>query len=134
MPMTPLKRISLVEDDADIRAIAEIALGDIGGFDLQICASGGEALESVPAFAPDLVLLDVRMPGMSGPETLGHLKEHSELANVLAIFMTADSRGDQSRQLLAQGAMAVISKPFDPMRLAGTLSELWDDFHAGKQQ
>ncbi|NND49446.1 MAG: response regulator [Rhizobiales bacterium] len=132
--MNPLKRISLVEDDDDIRAIAEIALADIGGFELQMCASGEEAVEKVPGFAPDLLLLDVRMPGMSGPQTLGHLRQRSALADLPAIFMTADNQGDQTRNLLAEGALAVISKPFDPMQLAAELSGLWQDFQNGKQQ
>ena len=130
--MTELKRISLVEDDADIRAIAEIALADIGGFELQLCASGEEAVDKVPSFAPDLVLLDVRMPGMSGPQTLGRLKQRPEFADIPAMFMTADTRGDQSRQLLDQGAMAVISKPFDPMQLADQVSALWRDHQNGQ--
>ena len=65
-----LKKILYVEDEADIQKIAKLALETVGGFEVMICGSGAEALEKAPDFAPDILLLDVMMPGMDGPDTL----------------------------------------------------------------
>ena len=65
-----LQKILLVEDEPDIRAVVEIALESVGGFSVRLCADGPAALAALPEFAPDLVMLDVMMPGMDGPATL----------------------------------------------------------------
>ena len=72
--MTTLQRILCVEDEADIQAVARMALELVGGFQVQVCGSGEEALRQVQTFAPDLILLDVMMPGMDGPSTLKALR------------------------------------------------------------
>ena len=69
-----LKRVLFVEDDADIRTVARMALEAVGGFTVLGCSSGAEALEQIEAFGPDLILLDVMMPGMNGLETLESLR------------------------------------------------------------
>ncbi|MDP2107499.1 MAG: response regulator, partial [Rhodocyclaceae bacterium] len=61
--MSELKRVFYVEDEPDIQAVAKIALEMVGGFTVKICSSGEEALREVEAFAPDMILLDVMMPG-----------------------------------------------------------------------
>ncbi|MDZ7924322.1 MAG: response regulator [Marinagarivorans sp.] len=66
----PLDKILYVEDDPDIQAIAVMVLDAISGFNLEPCLSGAEALSKAVAFNPDLILLDVMMPVMDGPETL----------------------------------------------------------------
>ena len=63
-----LKRVMCVEDDPDIRMILEFSLGSVGGLEVRCCAGGREALAAAPEFKPDLVLLDVMMPDLSGPE------------------------------------------------------------------
>jgi len=83
------RRVMYVEDDPDIRAIAEIALQDVGGFTAALCESGTEALAVAPGFAPELVLLDVMMPGMDGRSTLRALRQLPGMAEVPVIFMTA---------------------------------------------
>lgn len=136
--MTDLRRIAYVEDDADLRAIAEIALADIGGFDVKLCASGAEAIETLPSFSPDLILLDVRMPGLDGPATLASLRSMPALSNTPAVFVTADDSADQTHALLELGAAGVIAKPFDPVRLPADLSDIWrhtrQDTHADAVQ
>lgn len=70
--MTPtLNTILYVEDEPDIRTVAQLALETVGGFTLRVCGSGEEAVEIGPAFKPDLILLDVMMPGMDGPDYAG---------------------------------------------------------------
>jgi len=120
-----LKRILLVEDEEDIRAVAEVALETVGGFNLKACASGQEALESITDFAPQLVILDVMMPGMDGPETLRAIRKLSDFTRTPAIFMTAKVQSDEIASYLAEGALSVIPKPFDPMTLADRIQEIW---------
>ncbi|WP_150911557.1 response regulator [Marinobacter halotolerans] len=121
----PLKRVMLVEDEEDIRAVAEVALETVGGFTLKACASGTEALESIEEFAPQLVILDVMMPGMDGPETLRAIRKIPDHKSTPAVFMTAKVQSEEIASYLAEGALSVIPKPFDPMTLADRVQEIW---------
>ena len=123
--MSGPRRITLVEDEPDIRAIAEIALCDIGGFEVQICASGSEALATIEAFAPDFILLDVMMPEMDGVETFTKLREIESLAEIPIAFMTARSGEEELNEYLAMGAARIIPKPFDPVRLPDEIKAIW---------
>ena len=116
--MKALQRILYVEDETDIQMVAEIALNEVGGFTVKTCSSGEEALREAEAFAPDLLLLDVMMPGMDGPSTLAALRRLPSLAETPAIFMTAKVQPSEVDHLKSIGALAVIAKPFDPMALA----------------
>lgn len=123
--MSELPKILHVEDDADIREIAMMALEVVGGLTVTQCASGREALERAPAEAPDLILLDVMMPGMSGDETLLALREMPQFAQTPAIFMTAKAQQSEVERLKALGALDIITKPFDPMTLAEQIVDIW---------
>ncbi len=112
-----IQRILYVEDDPDIQAVARLALEAVGGFTVKICSSGQAAIDEAEAFDPDLLLLDVMMPGMDGPATLRALRAIPALAEVPAIYMTAKIRPEEIESLRAQGAVDVITKPFDPMTL-----------------
>jgi CheY-like chemotaxis protein len=121
----PLRRILLVEDDPDIQLVASLALSRIGGFTVQVCGSGTEALESAPAFAPDLILLDVMMPGTDGLSVLRGLRSHAETAATPVVFMTAKIQPQELAQYRSLGSLGVIAKPFDPATLADALREIW---------
>lgn len=120
-----LKRILCVEDEADIRTVAEMALAAVGGFELLLCASGAEAIDKAAAFAPDLMLLDVMMPGMDGPDTLKALRRLPGLATVPAVFLTAKALPSEVARYKKLGALDVIAKPFDPMTLADHVRRIW---------
>jgi two-component system OmpR family response regulator len=120
-----LTRILYVEDDADIRSVAGFALEVVGGFVLAACASGEEALAQAPGFAPQLLLLDVMMPGMDGPETLAALRGMPGTAATPAVFMTAKVQPQEVARYRALGAIDVISKPFDPMTLSDEIRAIW---------
>jgi two-component system OmpR family response regulator len=120
-----LQRILYVEDEDDIRAVAELALVNVAGFELRTCASGEEALAVAETFSPDLLLLDVMMPDMDGPATLRALREIPALADTPAIFMTAKVQPDEVNRYLELGAVDVIAKPFDPMSLGEQLRNAW---------
>lgn len=116
--MDELRRVMCVEDD--IRAIAEIALVDVGGLELLPCGSGAMALQEVAGFRPQLVMLDVMMPGMDGPTVLARLRERTDTALLPVVFMTAEVA-----RLKALGAVDVVAQPFDPMTLADQLRAIW---------
>ena len=124
-----LDRILMVEDEADIQQVAQLALEAVGGFTVQVCSSGAEALEAAPAFAPDLILLDVMMSGMDGPTTLVTMRENAQLATTPVIFMTAKVQPQEVARYKSLGALDVISKPFDPMTLSETVREIWTRHH-----
>ncbi len=122
----PLEKILYVEDDPDIQQIAVMVLESLAGFTLAACSSGNEALAKAKAFNPDLMLLDVMMPGIDGPETLRELRKFPELLSTPAVFMTAKVQPQEVQEYLAMGAVAVIPKPFDPMTLADELRNIWE--------
>nr|WP_324259820.1 response regulator [Cellvibrio fontiphilus] len=121
-----LSRILYVEDDPDIQAIAMMVLESIHGFTMEACSSGADALAKAVPFKPDLILLDVMMPGMDGPETLKNLRKFPELVDVPVIFMTAKVQPQEVQGYLNLGALGVIAKPFDPMTLAQQLTSIWE--------
>lgn len=123
--MSQLTKILYVEDEPDIQAVAKIALEAVGGFSVCICSSGTEALSKVLEFAPDLVLLDVMMPGMDGPATLKALKDLPELGSTPFVFMTAKVQPSEVQHFKSLGAVDVIPKPFDPMTLSDKVKEIW---------
>ena len=125
-----LEKVMLVEDDHDIRTVACMALEMVGGLKVRACESGAQALEAVVEFAPQLVLLDVMMPGMNGPEVLEMLRKRPEAASIPVVFLTAKVQEAEIAALRALGALDVIAKPFDPMTLADTVKALW----AGRPQ
>jgi CheY-like chemotaxis protein len=122
---SPLCRILYVEDQPDIRLVAKMALEVVGGFTVMACASGQEALNCAPDALADLLLLDVMMPGMDGPSTLQALRELPATAHTPVVFMTAKVQAAEVALYKAMGALEVISKPFDPMKLSGQLRQIW---------
>lgn len=119
-------RVMCVEDDPDIRMILDFSLARMGGFELCLCASGPEALAQVEAFRPQLVLLDVMMPEMTGPETLAHLRALPFMAQVPIVFLTAKAMQDEIESLLEHGATGIIVKPFDPVTLPDNIRIYWE--------
>ncbi|RHW20526.1 response regulator [Pseudomonas jilinensis] len=128
--MSQLQRILHIEDDPSIQDIARIALEVVGGFEVKTCDGGAAGLAAAEAFAPDLVLLDVMMPGMDGPQTLQRLRELPGLQYTPVVFMTAKVQSQEVEGYRALGAAGVITKPFDPMQLATEIRALWEQWNA----
>jgi CheY-like chemotaxis protein len=124
-----LKRILFVEDDSDIQMVARLALEAVGGYNVQVCNNGNEALEVAPSYAADLILLDVMMPGLDGPDTLRVLRTMPAVAATPILFMTARIQPGEIAEYQQLGAIDVIAKPFDPMLLAATIQEIWTKYH-----
>ena len=89
--------------------------------------SGVEALELVEQkVLPDLILLDVMMPEMDGPDTLAALRKLPETQTTPIIFLTAKVQPDEVARFRELGALGVISKPFEPMALADEVRQVWE--------
>ncbi|TVP82574.1 response regulator [Thioalkalivibrio sp.] len=125
-PRAHPRPILYVEDDPDVQAIARLALENVAGFTVHVCSSGEPAVRDAAAFAPDLVLLDVMMPGMDGPSTLAALRTQPPLANTPVVFMTAKVQPSEVSQFRSLGALDVIAKPCDPMSLGTQLRAIWE--------
>jgi CheY-like chemotaxis protein len=129
MTKPSLNRIQLVEDENDIRIVAKMALETVGGFAINACSSGQKALEQVHLQQPELILLDVMMPGMDGFAVLQALRKHPETMHIPVVFLTAKVHRHEVRKLIDSGATDVIHKPFDPMTLAEQVAAIWDKIH-----
>jgi CheY-like chemotaxis protein len=118
--MTSL-RVLHVDDEPDIREVVELALGLDPSLAVQSCGSGPAALIAAATWSPDLILLDVMMPGMDGPTTLAHLRKSPKTAGIPVVFMTARVQQRELDRFVSLGAEGVIAKPFDPMTLAASV-------------
>lgn len=122
-----LGSILYVDDEPDIREVVELSLGLADDLDVRTCDSGERALELMSRERPDLVLLDVMMPGLDGPATLARLKADPLLRSIPVIFMTAKALPQEIERFLSLGAVAVIPKPFDPLQLADQIAAIWEN-------
>ena len=115
--MAEINSILLVDDEPDIRTIAEMSLSQVGGWKTMLASSGAQALELATANKPDVILLDVMMPEMDGVATFKALAAQDETRNIPVIFMTAKVQSHEKQNYVGFGAAGVIPKPFDPMQL-----------------
>ena len=104
-----------------MRDVVELALGFESEFVVMSCENGEEALAAVPGWEPDLIIMDVKLPGMDGPAVLARLRENPDTAKIPVIFITARCPPAERERLMALGAVAVIAKPFYPVKLAETV-------------
>jgi len=111
-------KVLIVDDEDDIRRIARIALTKVGKMDAIEASSGAEGVRMAATERPDVVLLDVMMPGLDGPSTLAALRSDAATAPVPVIFLTAKAMASEVERLKGLGARGVLTKPFDPMKLA----------------
>jgi len=116
------RRILLVEDDDSVRTIAVMALEELGAHQVLAFASGEDAVERGIPFQPELLMLDVSLPGMDGPATLEALRKDPDMRMVPAVFLTAHTHARQIADLRKRGARDVIAKPFDPMHLCDRIT------------
>jgi two-component system OmpR family response regulator len=126
MPMRDLQSVLYVDDDPDICSVVQATLHLVPGLNVQTADSGERAIDLTYEMRPDLVLMDVMMPGLDGPSTFRRMRESALLTQIPVIFMTAKVLPTEIAQLLHLGAIGVIVKPFDPLKLYGELLSLWN--------
>lgn len=130
MNATALKTVLYVDDEPDIRKIVQIALGLSNDLTIHTGESGAQALELARKLRPDVLLLDVMMPGLDGPGTLCKMRADPEIAHIPVIFVTAKAMPSEVAKFREMGVVGVIAKPFDPMELIKQLRGLWDGHDA----
>ena len=111
-------RILHVEDEPDIREVVKYSLALDPEIIVRCCESGTDALAAAASWAPDVILMDVVMPVMDGPEMLTHLRGDTRTARIPVVFMTARAQSSEVAHFLSLGAAGVVAKPFDPLTLA----------------
>jgi len=128
----PLKQVLVVDDDPDLLAVVSLSLTALAGYSVQTCDSPLQALASAESFGPDLILLDLMMPGLDGFGVLHALRDSPSAGRIPVVFMSAV--GDRRQILQHEGVdcLGVISKPFDPVRLPEVLEEFWQ-LHAERR-
>lgn len=120
-----LQKILFVDDDEDIHLIVKICLQDIPNLELRSCFSGEEAIKTALNFHPDLILLDVMMPGMDGISTLKAMRLIPSLTKTPVIFLTAKAQKNEIEEYLKYGIADVIVKPFEITTLVKDIEKIW---------
>lgn len=114
-------RLLCADDEPDIRTILELALSLDPRIEAEIFASGGELLVRARQGNADAILLDAMMPELDGYETCRQLKADPQTAHLPVLFLTARAQRGEQDSALEVGAVACLTKPFDPLTLADEL-------------
>jgi CheY-like chemotaxis protein len=117
-------RILHVEDDASLQNLVRAALEHLGGYEVCTAADGEQALAAARAQAPQLLLLDLDLPGMNGIDTLRALRRIEALASTPVIFLTAAADPAVLAELRALGVAEILPKPFRPRALVQAVARL----------
>lgn len=125
--MSTLRHIFCIDDEEDILEIAKLCLEMVAGFQVTCCNNAAHAIEKIRQAKPDLILLDMMMPGMDGATALGVLRNDPELSHIPVIFMTARVQQSEISEYIDKGAAGVLPKPFDPMKLSEQITTIWDN-------
>lgn len=127
----PIRSVDVlhVDDDADVREIIGTSVGSDPIFTVRSCASGEEALTATANWSPDLILLDLSMPGMDGPTTLARLHKQPQTEGVPVIYVTAATKAKVLEDLGSPGVVGIIVKPFDPTTLCSQISAILCQCH-----
>ncbi len=111
-------RLLCADDEPDIRTILEMALGLEPGLEVEVFASGPELIERARQGDVDAILLDAMMPEVDGYETCRRLKADPATSHLPVVFLTARAQRGEKDTAMEVGAVACLTKPFDPMTLA----------------
>ena len=126
MEVKKLSKILYAEDDADIKTIVSHVFELLTDFEVKACENGKQVLDSLDDFCPDLLILDVMMPEMDGLTAYKHIIRDDRWVNLPVIFMTAKAQFHEIETLKRDGAVNIITKPFDPMELPGQIQSIWE--------
>jgi DNA-binding response OmpR family regulator len=117
------KRILVVDDEAYITHILEFSLG-MEGYEVLAATCGEEGLALAEEQQPDLIVLDIMMPGMDGFEVCRRIRNDERLADIPVIMLTAKEAPEDRRRGLEVGASAYVTKPFRPIELVRQIRQL----------
>ena len=111
-------KVLIIDDDPDVRKIAQVSLTHLGHMDVVEAGSAAEGVEQAAREMPDVILLDIMMPRTDGVATIASLRREPRTADIPVIFLTARSTEDADALLKKTGALGLLPKPFDPTTLA----------------
>ncbi len=117
------KRVLVIDDEGDIREVAQVSLETVAGWEVLTASSGREGVAKVRVDQPDAILLDVMMPEMDGLATYQQLQADPATRHIPVIFLTAKVLPGARRRFIDLGAKGVIAKPFDPLKLPHQMAE-----------
>ncbi len=117
-------KILVIDDEEDTRSIASMCLGLLGGAEVIEAASGKEGLQKAADEQPDVIILDLLMPEMDGTQTLTNLRKNPATERIPVIFLTVKGKFEEFDNLKELGALAVLTKPFDPTLLTTQITDI----------
>ncbi|PMB47875.1 two-component system response regulator [Fischerella thermalis CCMEE 5201] len=120
------RRVLIIDDEYDIRAVAELSLKAVGGWQVSTAASGSEGVAKAASEQPDVILLDVMMPDMDGIATFKALQANSATKTIPVILLTAKTQAAEQRRFAELGVQAIITKPFKAMKLPAQIASALD--------
>jgi CheY-like chemotaxis protein len=112
--------VLVIDDEDDIRLLTRVGLA-ASGIKVVTAAGGPEGIERAREHKPDVILLDMMMPGMDGRETLRALRADEATSSIPVLFLTAKARTQLDTDLLALPRVGFLNKPFVPRELAGII-------------
>jgi CheY-like chemotaxis protein len=119
------RRILVCDNEEALRDLVRASLSR-DGYEIEEARDGDEALSLARRLRPDLIVLDVMMPGRSGLDVLGQLRSDSELVDVKVVVLTARAQSADRSSAERAGANAFLSKPFSPLELEALVERLLD--------
>jgi CheY-like chemotaxis protein len=124
--MRKLKSVLCLDDDEDICEVLQTTLRLLAGLDVRTVRTGEAMFDLARTRRPDLVLMDIMMPEVDGPSVYKRMREDEWLGEIPVIFLTAKVMPLEVAPLRRLGALGVITKPFDPLKLVDQISALWN--------
>ena len=118
------KRILIIDDESDIREVAQMSLETVSGWQVLTAESGDEGITKAKQEKPDAILLDAMMPSMDGPATFQKLQADPSIKQIPVIMFTAKVQAADRKRFAELGVKDVITKPFDPMKLGGQIAAI----------
>lgn len=118
----PVARILICDDEPALRELMRVAL--VGDYEFEEAGTVAEAIELAEQFRPDVVLVDVMMPGGSGLDVIRYMAEHPGLGDAGCVVVSAFAAEADKEEAREAGAAAFVSKPFDPDDLSATVAAL----------
>jgi CheY-like chemotaxis protein len=124
-----MRRILIIDDEDDIREVAALSLEATAGWHIFTASSGAAGIELAAEHQPDAILMDVMMPGVDGPTTFRIMQQNPIIAHIPVLLLTAKVQGADQRRFAGLGVTGILFKPFDPLTLAGQISDIlgWTD-------
>jgi CheY-like chemotaxis protein len=122
--MIPTKHILVIDDEDDIREVAELSLTAVGGWRVTTADGGGPGIAIARHERPDAILLDVMMPEIDGPTTVQYLNDDARTRDIPVILLTAKVQDADRRRFAQLGVAGTLTKPFDPMTLTHKIAAI----------